>query len=420
MAHHRGSAATRRGRTRAYVVAVTALATLSVASPAIAQSTGGASPGAPPSAAPRLSAPPAGVVMRPAPQLRSWRCVRACAGRQTAASGALLRIRGRTLGRAFEVVFLGAEGVDDDIAAAPLRRTKKVVDVRVPLGAAPGPVLVADRDGLQSEPSSAALALHAPAALKVAGAAPTVEVQAQARRAFYDAARPAKASYVVHGDSAASVLVELLRSRDGAVVAHWDVGDVAPETPQTVSWDGTVDTRVAAAGRYSFRVSAVSRSGQRAVSAQAPGAAGPDPAAFEFLKHEFPVRGPHVFGTGAAAFGGGRGHQGQDVFAACGTPLWAARGGVVQFKQYQSRAGNYVVIDGQGSGVDYAYMHMRQVALVDAGDRVRTGQLIGYVGDTGRATGCHLHFEMWTAPGWYDGGAPFDPLPSLVAWDRTS
>ena len=65
-------------------------------------------------------------------------------------------------------------------------------------------------------------------------------------------------------------------------------------------------------------------------------------------------------------------------------------------------------------------MHLRAPALVDAGDRVRTGQLLGYVGRTGDATACHLHFEMWTAPGWYDGGHAFDPLPSLMAWDKTS
>jgi murein DD-endopeptidase MepM/ murein hydrolase activator NlpD len=324
------------------------------------------------------------------------------------------------LARTFEVVFLGAEGTDDDVAAAPLRRKKNVVDVRVPLGATGGPLLVSDRDELRSSPSEVALTVEPPVTLKLAGAAPTVQVQAQARRAFFDAARPAKVSYVVHSDSPAQVLVELVRSKDGAVVTHWDVADVPPEVPQTVTWDGTAGTRVVAAGRYAFRVSAVSATGQRAVSARAPDAAGPDPAAFEFLKHVFPIRGPHVYGTGAAAFGGGRGHQGQDTFAACGTPLWAARGGKVKFKQYHSRAGHYIVIDGQRTGIDYAYMHLRQAALVDVGDRVRTGQLIGYVGKTGDASGCHLHFEMWTPPGWYDGGRPFDPLPSLVAWDKTS
>jgi murein DD-endopeptidase MepM/ murein hydrolase activator NlpD len=39
------------------------------------------------------------------------------------------------------------------------------------------------------------------------------------------------------------------------------------------------------------------------------------------------------------------------------------------------------------------------------------------VGDTGNAWGCHLHFELWTAPGWYAGGEPFDPLPRLQRWD---
>jgi murein DD-endopeptidase MepM/ murein hydrolase activator NlpD len=432
MGRNRGSAATRRALISAYAVGlgvargravvpaglVAGLVTLALAPAASAQSTGGASTEqAEP--APRLSAPPPGVVVRPAPQLRSWRCVRSCEDSATASTGSLVRVRGRALARTYEVVFLGAEGETDDVAAAPLRRKRNVVDIRVPLGAAPGPLLVANHDGLQSNPSATALAIAPPVTLKVAGAAPTVEVQAQARRAFFDAARPAKVSYVVHGDSAAHVLVELVRSRDGVAITSWDAGEVAPEAPQSLAWDGTVAGRLQKPGRYSFRVSAVDASGARAVSAQAAEPA-PDPAQIQFLQHEFPVRGPHYFGEFAARFGGGRGHQGQDTFAACGTPLVAARGGVVQFKQYHSRAGHYIVIDGEKTGVDYAYMHLRQAALVDEGDRVRTGQLIGYVGQTGRASGCHLHLEMWTAPGWYDGGHPFDPLPSLLVWDKTS
>jgi murein DD-endopeptidase MepM/ murein hydrolase activator NlpD len=42
------------------------------------------------------------------------------------------------------------------------------------------------------------------------------------------------------------------------------------------------------------------------------------------------------------------------------------------------------------------------------------------VGRTGDATACHLHFEEWTAPGWYTGGSPFDPLADLRAWDAYS
>jgi murein DD-endopeptidase MepM/ murein hydrolase activator NlpD len=92
----------------------------------------------------------------------------------------------------------------------------------------------------------------------------------------------------------------------------------------------------------------------------------------------------------------------------------------VKFKQYHSAAGHYIVIDGDETTVDYAYMHLREAALVNQGDRVYTGQPIGFVGDTGRAHGCHLHFEMWKGPGWYSGGQPFDPLPQLQSWDKGS
>jgi murein DD-endopeptidase MepM/ murein hydrolase activator NlpD len=423
MGRNRGSAATRRGRRWGYArgsgrgIAAGILVALAVAAPAAAQDTGGTSPEhARP--APQLSPPPFGVKVRPAPVLSSWRCVSACQDRFTGSVGSRVRVRGRALGRTYEVVFLGAEGAADDVAAAPLRRKRHVVDVRVPLAAAPGPLLVAHHDGQQSAPSEASLAIAPPATLMAAEASPTVEVQVSARRAFFDAELPARASYVLHGDASANVVVELVRVSDGAVVTRWEEGEVAPEQPRTLAWDGTVGSKLQKDGRYAFRVTAVGANGVQAVSAQA--AKGPDPAQLHFLGHEFPVRGPHYFGEFAARFGGGRGHQGQDVFAACGTPLVAARGGVVKFKQYHGAAGHYIVIDGERTGVDYAYMHLREAALVDAGDRVRTGQLIGYVGQTGRASGCHLHLEMWSAPGWYDGGSPFDPLPSLLAWDKTS
>jgi murein DD-endopeptidase MepM/ murein hydrolase activator NlpD len=106
--------------------------------------------------------------------------------------------------------------------------------------------------------------------------------------------------------------------------------------------------------------------------------------------------------------------------ARCGTRMVAARGGHIKFKGFHAAAGNYIVIDGDATDVDYVYMHLDQPSPFGAGDRIYTGQTIGAVGETGNAQGCHLHFEMWDAPGWYDGGDPFDPLPSLQAWDSWS
>ena len=124
MARHRGMAATRRGCTTAYAAGFVATLALALAAPAGAQSSGGATPTEPEAAQPRVSKPPPGVVVRPAPLLRTWRCVRHCVNTTTASTGAVLRLRGRTLGRAYEIVFLGAPGEADDVAAAPLTRTK--------------------------------------------------------------------------------------------------------------------------------------------------------------------------------------------------------------------------------------------------------------------------------------------------------
>ncbi len=139
--------------------------------------------------------------------------------------------------------------------------------------------------------------------------------------------------------------------------------------------------------------------------------ASPAPAAGE----RFPIAGAHTFGQSTANRFGGR-HQGQDVFAACGTPLVAAGPGSVLKAATEANAGNYVVIE-RPDGTSNAYMHMREPTKVREGDPITAGQPLGAVGDTGRATGCHLHFELWTAPGWYEGGSPIDPLPTLKARD---
>jgi murein DD-endopeptidase MepM/ murein hydrolase activator NlpD len=131
----------------------------------------------------------------------------------------------------------------------------------------------------------------------------------------------------------------------------------------------------------------------------------------------FPIDGPHDLGRSwANRFGGGRGHEGQDMFAECGTPVVAARAGTVTRSEFHGAAGNYAVVaDRDGEAV--AYMHLQQPAVVAEGERVEAGDRLGRVGDTGSADGCHLHLELWTAPGYYVGGHAIDPLPWLKKLD---
>jgi murein DD-endopeptidase MepM/ murein hydrolase activator NlpD len=134
----------------------------------------------------------------------------------------------------------------------------------------------------------------------------------------------------------------------------------------------------------------------------------------------FPIRGTHNYGTAENRYGAarsGHSHAGQDVLAACGTPLVAARGGQVIAAGSGGGAGNYLAIHTTDTQYDYFYAHLRSAALVRDGQTVTTGQLVGYVGDTGDASACHLHFELWDGA-WWNGGHTIDPLPYLKAWDK--
>lgn len=85
-------------------------------------------------------------------------------------------------------------------------------------------------------------------------------------------------------------------------------------------------------------------------------------------------------------------HQGVDLPAPRGTPIYASRSGYVTIATYNSTAGNYVTINHQ-DGYTSVYMHMTH-DVVGVGEYVKAGQLIGYVGSTGRSTGNHLHFGI--------------------------
>ena len=88
-------------------------------------------------------------------------------------------------------------------------------------------------------------------------------------------------------------------------------------------------------------------------------------------------------------------HTGADISESCGQPIWAANNGVVTEAAYRPDLGNgnYVTIN-HNNGYYTLYAHMSSY-IVKVGQVVEKGQLIGYVGRTGRATGCHLHFEAW-------------------------
>jgi len=131
----------------------------------------------------------------------------------------------------------------------------------------------------------------------------------------------------------------------------------------------------------------------------------------------FPIRGHHTYGDG---IGAGRDHQGQDIMAKCGKPVVAAQAGRIELVDYHPAAGNYVVVDGAGNAPDIAYMHLTNRASVRKREPVQAGDQLGTVGRTGNASACHLHFEMWSAPGYYSGGSVIDPLPYLRRWDKSS
>lgn len=87
-------------------------------------------------------------------------------------------------------------------------------------------------------------------------------------------------------------------------------------------------------------------------------------------------------------------HKGVDFAAPTGTPIYAAGDGVVEFAGKQNGYGNYVRLR-HNSTLKTAYAHMNGFARgIRAGSRVRQGDVIGYVGSTGRSTGPHLHYEV--------------------------
>ena len=122
-----------------------------------------------------------------------------------------------------------------------------------------------------------------------------------------------------------------------------------------------------------------------------------------------PVSGPITSGYGYRihpVLGYGKGHDGVDFGSACGTPVHASAAGTVVAVENHPASGNRVKID-HGDGVVTGYYHL-QGFNTEVGAKVEQGDVIGYVGSTGRSTGCHLHFAKMD-----ESGAYSDPMSLL-------
>ncbi|MCW3010357.1 MAG: Peptidase, partial [Solirubrobacterales bacterium] len=295
------------------------------------------------------------------------------------------------------VVLLGGRGARDDRRAKPVASTAQQLTIVVPRGSRPGRLkLVSSVGNVTPKPRLKLLKGRvAPAADTEAGG-----VALQPGESLFAGSRKRMVLTATLPESGA---VEAYEATTGAVVRSWPL----PAGPAEVRWNGTVDGVPVPSGRYGLRVAGDTTG--RAASTQS--------AAVPVHDAVFPIRGKHDLGqTETNNFGGGRGHGGQDMFAKCGTPLVAARRGRVMIAKYQEAAGNYVVLQ-DATGASYVYMHLRDPSPLKADQVVQAGQVVGHVGLTGRTSGCHLHFELWTAPGWYKGGKAIDPLPELRRWD---
>jgi peptidoglycan hydrolase-like protein with peptidoglycan-binding domain len=223
----------------------------------------------------------------------------------------------------------------------------------------------------------------------------------------------ASPTLTVRARHAGNAKVKVLDSA-GSVVQTIPVSFAGAES-RAVSWNGMTPTGFAGDAIYRLKLGKSNTAGATASGQTQP---------FALHLHAFPVPGPHNFGGADARFGAPRSghiHQGQDIPASCGQKEIVDETGDVKVNAFQaSGAGYYVVIHGRITGTDSVYMHLQRPSWAPAGTIVYAGQQIGRVGATGDAEGCHLHFERWTAPGWFSGGAPYDPLPELLYWDSYS
>lgn len=100
--------------------------------------------------------------------------------------------------------------------------------------------------------------------------------------------------------------------------------------------------------------------------------------------------------------GTGEYHQGVDIANSADTMIYATADGTVRYASWSHGYGQMILID-HGYGLSTLYGHTSK-SLVKTGERVRRGQMLAYMGTTGRSTGAHLHYEVWRQ------GRPVNPM----------
>ena len=277
-------------------------------------------------------------------------------------------------------------------------------------------------------PASAQTTDASPSATAPAKGVRVLEAKVTPRRAYYYGLKPIRFSVTVAAGAPTDLRIDIVRKKSGALERSLFLDKVAPQTASSVTWDGLSGSGTAVRGKLRFVVKGANGAklpySKRFLRAASTGKKGRKKGktrdSFGYFDYIFPVRAKHGYGDGIGAPRGDHTHQGQDISAPCGTKLVAAQGGNVKVNAFQAGgAGYYVVITTIG-GIDHVYMHLIGAPALTVGQTVLTGQAIGQVGNTGSSSGCHLHYEMWSAPGWFAGGSLVDPTPSLRAWDKYS
>ncbi len=255
------------------------------------------------------------------------------------------------------------------------------------------------------------VALAVPPALAQDDSFELQRARAKPANAFFYAKHDPELRYRFRGDTT-DIRIEVVKGKAGKVVRRWTERSLEPGVRHERVWNGLNERgNVVPNGNYSFRLGPA---GEKTKQVET----------ITFHDHVFPLPGSHSYREGEGEFGAprpGRIHQGKDVWAPCGSRILAARGGRVTRRGFDSSLyGNFVVINGRGTGSDYFYVHLAAPSSASEGQRVRTGERIGSVGKTGNAqsVGCMLHLEIW--PQGFRRGSPTDPEPKLREWDGWS